>query len=232
MSKFLLVCSFYNNPEEHIDLTFDNVLKQTHKDWILIVGDDFSTKLGFRNILKRKVEQINDPRIIYYDVKDKRELYLYQNTFQELEYDYYFDLDSDDVIHERTLELYHNNFTKYPEVVSIFSDFVRVSENGTKEQYSIVQPPLDYVKEFNFRNNNSFEEIYSKRSGQQMFGVGRCMRKPIENKIHIEKNCRTSTDSLFLFYNLNRGKHLHLPRRLYTYIKRQGKIVTGKHLLT
>ena len=173
MSKFLLVCSFYNNPEEHIDLTFDNVLKQTHKDWILIVGDDFSTKLGFRNILKRKVEQINDPRIIYYDVKDKRELYLYQNTFQELEYDYYFDLDSDDVIHERTLELYHNNFTKYPEVVSIFSDFVRVSENGTKEQYSIVQPPLDYVKEFNFRNNNSFEEIYSKRSGQQMFGAVR-----------------------------------------------------------
>jgi len=220
MSKFLLVCSFYNNPEEHIDLTFDNVLKQTHQDWILIVGDDFSTVPGFRNLLKRKVEQINDPRIIYYDIKSKRELYLYQNTFQELNYDYYFDLDSDDIIHKRILELYHNNFTQYPEVTSIFSDFVKVSEHGVKQQYSVVRPPKDYIKEFQFRNNNSFEEIYSKREGQQMFGVARCMRKP--NKIHIEKNCRTSTDSLFLFYNLNRGKHLHLPRRLYTYIKRDG----------
>ena len=222
MDKFLLVCSFYNNPEEHIDLTFNNVLKQTHKNWVLIVGDDFSSVPGFRGLLKRKVEELNDPRIIYYETKTKRELYLYQNTFQELKYDYYFDLDSDDIIHERTLELYHNNFIKYPEVTSIFSDFIKVSEKGEKEQYSTVKPSLDYAKEFNFRNNNSFEKIYSKRSGQQMFGVGRCMRKPTEDKIHIEKNCRTSTDSLFLFYNLNRGKHLHLPRRLYTYIKRKG----------
>lgn len=53
-------------------------------------------------MLKRKVEEVNDPRIIYYEVKSKRELYLYQNTFQELEYDYYFDLDSDDIIHEKS----------------------------------------------------------------------------------------------------------------------------------
>ena len=222
MNKFLLVCSFYNNPEEHIDLTFDNVLKQTHEDWVLIVGDDFSSTPGFRGLLRRKVEELNDPRVIYYETKTKRELYLYQNTFQELEYDYYFDLDSDDVLHERTLELYAKHFIKYPNITSIFSDFIRVSDKGVKQQYSVVKPPLDYVEEFNFRNNNSFEEIYSKREGQQMFGAARCMRKPDTDKIDIEKSCRTSTDSLFLFYNLNRGKHLHLPRRLYTYIRREG----------
>ena len=107
-------------------------------------------------------------------------------------------------------------------MTSIFSDFVRVSDTGIKQQYSVVKPPLDYIEEFNFRNNNSFEEIYSKREGQQMFGVARCMRKPDIDKIDIEKFCRTSTDSLFLFYNLNRGKHLHLPRSLYTYIRREG----------
>ena len=222
MSKFLLVCSFYNNPEEHIDLTFNNVLKQTHKNWALIVGDDFSTTPGFKNLLKRKVEEVNDPRIIYYEVKSKRELYLYQNTFQELEYDYYFDLDSDDIIHEKILELYHNNFQKYPKIVSIFSDNIRVSDMGEKQQYSIIRPCNDYIEEFDFRNNNSFEEIYSKRESQQMFGHARCMRKPTETKIHIEKNCKTSTDSLFLFYNLNRGRHLHLPRNLYTYVRREG----------
>ena len=130
--KFLFVCSFYNNPEEHIDITFNNVLKQTHKNWILIVGDDFSSTPGFRGLLKRKVEEINDPRIIYYDIKFKREFYLYQNTFQELEYDYFFDLDSDDILHERTLELYNTHFKKYPEVTSIFSDYIKVSEDGLK----------------------------------------------------------------------------------------------------
>lgn len=220
--KFLLVCSFYNNPEEHIDLTFNNVLSQTHQNWILIVGDDFSSTPGFRGLLKRKVEEINDPRIIYYETQKKRELYLYQNTFQELEYDYFFDLDSDDILHERTLELYNNNFKKYPEVTSIFSDYIRVSETGAKEQYSVVNPPKDYIEEFEFRDNSSLDKVYSKRSGQQMFGHARCMRKPTEDKIYIEKNCRTSTDSLFLFYNLNRGKHLHLPRRLYTYINHPG----------
>lgn len=222
MSKFLLVSSFYNNPENHIDLTFNNVLKQTHKDWILIVGDDFSTTPGFRNLLKRKVQEINDPRIVYYEIKHKREFYLYQNTFQDLEYDYFFDLDSDDIIHKRTLELYHNNFKKYPEVTSIFSDFIRVGEEGGKQQYSLVTSPKTYTEEFHFRNTSSLDKVYSQRSGQQMFGHARCMRKPTENKIYIEKNCRTSTDSLFLFYNLNRGKHLHLPRRLYTYINREG----------
>lgn len=219
--KFLFVCSFYNNPEEHIDITFNNVLKQTHKNWILIVGDDFSSTPGFRGLLKRKVEEINDPRIIYYDIKFKREFYLYQNTFQELEYDYFFDLDSDDILHERTLELYNTHFKKYPEVTSIFSDYIKVSEDGLKLQYSTVSSPENYTEEFNFRDNSSVREVYTERTGQQMFGHARCMRKPTEDKIHIEKNCRTSTDSLFLFYNLNRGKHLHLPRRLYTYVNRE-----------
>ncbi len=220
--KFLFVCSFYNNPEEHIDITFSNVLKQTHKNWILIVGDDFSSTPGFRGLLKRKVEEINDPRIIYYDIQFKRELYLYQNFFLELEYDYYFDLDSDDILHERTLELYDQNFTQYPKTISIFSDYIKVSDEGKKQQYSLINSSLDYNKEFTFRHNGTFKEVYAKRSGQSMFGHARCMRRPDENKIHIEKNCKTSTDSLFLFYNLNRGNHLHLPRRLYTYVNREG----------
>ncbi len=53
MGKFLAVASFHNNPDEHIDLTFQTMLDQTHQDWLLIVGDDFSEDEEFRRRLKK-----------------------------------------------------------------------------------------------------------------------------------------------------------------------------------
>ena len=123
MGRFLAVASFHNNPDEHIDLTFDNVLKQTHNDWLLIVADDGSKDPEFRRRLRKRVEELNDKRIIYYHLENRRELYLYQNTFQHLEYDYYFDLDTDDILDKELFEIYDNHFQAYPQVYSIFSDY-------------------------------------------------------------------------------------------------------------
>ena len=86
MGRFLAVASFHNNPDEHINSTFENVLNQTHQDWLLIVGDDFSDDVEFKRRLKRRVEEVNDPRIIYYQVEERRELYLYQNMFNRAQY--------------------------------------------------------------------------------------------------------------------------------------------------
>ena len=69
MGKFLAVASFYNNPEEHIDITFNNMLKQTYDNWILIVADDFSSDPEFKRTLQKKVEALDDNRIIYYETK-------------------------------------------------------------------------------------------------------------------------------------------------------------------
>lgn len=220
MGKFLIVTSFYNNTKKHVQTTFDNVLKQSYQDWILIVGDDFSDDPEFRTYLKNQVTSINDPRIIYYDVKYKRELYLYQNFFQEYEYDYYFDLDSDDEIDSNILKIYHNHFKKYPNVNSIYSDFNKVDEENNLQMLSLIQSPSNFAEEFNLRSTQDFTTIYSQRSGQHMFGVARAMRKPKENKLLVKELCRTATDSLFLFYSLTKGDHLHIPRRLYTYINR------------
>jgi autotransporter strand-loop-strand O-heptosyltransferase len=222
MGKFLAVASFYNNTEEHVRRTFDNVLNQTHDDWILIVGDDFSNDETFRRKLKQQVEELNDKRILYYPTKTKRELYLYQNTFQHLDYDYYFDLDADDIIDPHLFKIYDNHFQSHPDVESIFCDFTQVKENGVLEQWSAVQPVDDYLKEWNFRHYGEFWQIYNQRPTQKMFGVARAMRKPDVNSLPIIENCKTATDTYFLFYNLNRGKHLHIPRNLYTYIRRSG----------
>lgn len=220
MGKFLIVTSFYNNTKKHVQTTFDNVLKQSHQDWMLIVGDDFSDDPEFRTYLKNQVVSINDPRIIYYDVKYKRELYLYQNFFQEYQYDYYFDLDSDDIIDQHILKIYSDHFDKYPNVSSIYSDFNKVDEKNNLQMLSLVKSPSNFLKEFQFRDTQDFSTIYSKRSGQHMFGVARAMRNPKQDKLQIRELCRTATDSLFLFFSLTKGDHLHIPRKLYTYINR------------
>lgn len=222
MGRFLAVASFYNNTEEHVQQTFDNILKQTHKDWILVVGDDFSEDESFRRKLKAKVESLNDKRILYYPTQFKRELYLYQNTFQHYEYDYFFDLDADDILDPNLFEIYDNHFQDHPEVASIFCDFQQVDEHGNLEQWSAVQPSDDYLKEWKLRHQGEFWEIYKQRQTQKMFGHARAMRKPDVNSLPIVKSCKTSTDTYFLFYNLVRGKHLHIPRNLYTYIRRPG----------
>ena len=233
MSKFLTVVSLFNNTEKHIEQTFQNVLKQTHQDWILIVGDDFSADPEFRTQLKNKIVDLNDPRIIYYDIKFKRELYLYQNFFKEYDYDYHFTLDADDIIDKNTFEIYNHHFQKYPNVSSIYSDFNRVNEDNDLQMLSLVQPPTDYIEDFNLRNKGEFNTIYSKRSGQHMYGVSRCMRRPAEDAMHIVKNCRSSNDTMFLFFNLNKGDHLNIPRQLYTYIRRKnsdsGVLSTEEH---
>jgi len=218
--KFLLVCSFYNNTKEHVENTFKNVLKQTHKNWILIVGDDFSDDPDFRQYLKNRVVEINDKRILYYDIKEKRELYLYQNFFKEFEYDYYFDLDVDDIIDENILHIYDSHFKKYTNIKSIFSNLSQTDEKGKLLKYYLTQPVDDYVEEFNMRTNTKTNDLWVNRLSYSMFGHGRCMRRPEEDFMEIVGNHKTSTDSLFLFYNLNRGDHLNVPRNLYTYIRR------------
>lgn len=220
-NKFLLVASFYNNTKEHVEQTFKNVLEQTYQNWVMVVGDDFSDDLEFRQYLKNKVVEINDKRILYYSVKHKRELYLYQNFFKEIQYDYYFDLDSDDIIDTKILETYNKYFVKYPEVVSIFSNSRETNDKLQLQKYHIIQPPKDYVEEFKYRVNKESNLLWINRCSYGMYGHARCMRRPEDSKMEIIDNVKTSTDTLFLFYNMNRGKHLHIPRNLFTYVKRK-----------
>lgn len=222
MGKFLAVASFHNNPDEHIDLTFQNMLDQTHQDWLLIVGDDFSEDEEFKRRLKKKVETLNDNRIIYYQTKERRELYLYQNMFLQYQYDYYFDLDSDDKLHPMLFEIYDKHFNEHPNVMSIFSDYHQYTGDGNLEQWSLVQEPADWGSEWLFRHHSEFWQKYSNRNTQKMFGAGRCMRRPDVNAIPIVESCKTATDTFFLFYNLTRGEHLHIPRNLYSYYRREG----------
>lgn len=226
-NKFLVVCSFYNNTREQIRQTFDNIIKQTYDNWVLIVGDDFSDN-NCKNILKEDVDRINHPNILYYDIRFKRELYLYQNFFKTIKYDYYLDLDSDDIIDDKLLEVYNYHFNLYPEIFSIFCDNNVISVNGQLERLSLIKyTGDDSISEFNIRHGSTYNGIWSKYHSWNMYGAARCFRKSCRDSFPISKKCKSSTDSFVLFSCLNEGNHLNLPRNLYSLVRRDGSDSSG-----
>lgn len=213
--KFLIVCSFYNNTAEHIRQTFDNVINQTYTNWTFIIADDFSTN-DCRELLMQEFKRRNHPNIVWYEPKSKRELYLYQNMFKNIRYDYYFDLDSDDIISPKILEMYEYHFRKYPNVFSIYSDFTCINEENKGERISAIKVTQDPINVFHSRTDSP-DTVTSSFHSWSMFGHGRCFRKVEDNKFPIVHNGRTATDSFTLFSCLLFGDHLQLPRNLYTW---------------
>ena len=231
--KFLIISSFYNNTKDHIKQTFDNVINQTYKNWLFVVTDDFSEN-DCKKLLQEEIKKRNHPNIIYYEEKYKREIYLYQNFFKGINYDYYLDISSDDILYSNMLEIYNYHFEKYPEVFSIFCDYTVVDENGRRERISVVKTSDDYIEEFKERThpnqggiNGSYWHIWSKYHSWNMYGIGMCFRKSKRDKFLIEFNCRSSTDSILFFNTLSEGNHLNIPRNLYTLVNRPNSDSSG-----
>ena len=223
--KFLIVCSFYNNTKEHVQRTFDNVIKQTYPHWLFIVTDDFSTNECKQWVLE-EIQRRNHPNIVYYTQKHKREIYLYQNLFPAVTYDYYFDLDADDIIDDALLETYEYYFCMYPEAFSLFSDFTCINEQGELQRFGAIQPLNtidDFKSAFNLRTHHTGDEITLQSYSWSMYGLGRCFRKiPKLKKFPIKYVGKTATDSFLLFTTLHYGPHLHIPKNLYTWVLREG----------
>ena len=222
--KFLVVCSIYNKSIQHLEKSINSLLNQTYKNWTLVLADDFSDP-NYSQSIKEFIESVQnrtDNEVIHYQPKYKYELYLYQNFFSEYEYDFFFDLDSDDEISSNILEMYSKHYIKYPEVHSIFSDYKKI-ENDRLTEYSLVKPFSDPVREFNIRTNSpNYMSVWEKSSSWNMFGHGRSFRKTSLDKFEIVKKCRTATDSMTFFNTLLTGNHLHLPMTLYTYERIEG----------
>lgn len=222
LKKFLIVCSFYNKTEDQIKRTIDSVINQSYANWELILGDDLSG-IDCSYIITQYLEEINDDRITFHIVEYKYELYLYQNFFKEREYDYYFDLDSDDIIDRNILDIYQRHFIKYPEVNSLFCDYKVVDQDNNLQRYGLVKPSTDLINDFNIRTyqNNTYMQIWEKCHSWSMFGVARCFRRSKFNCFEIDKRCKTATDSMVLFNCMIEGDHLHIPMDLYTYERRE-----------
>ena len=112
--KFTLTTSFYNG-EPFVEQLYNNILSQTYKNWEWIVTDDFSsdkTKEILLSICNK------DRRVKYVEQSFKKEMFWNPQNFCK-DAEVIFQLDSDDLMAPKALEVYHHFFTTFPEVILI-----------------------------------------------------------------------------------------------------------------
>ena len=216
--KFAIYTSFYNG-EKYIDAIFQNVLNQSYTNWTWFITDDFSddnTKL----ILKEKIQ--NDPRIIYVEQEKKMEMYWQPNKFIPQEYSYIVLIDADDEFYVDALYVYSRFLQQYPETAIIASDFRKIDCLGNN-MHSISYVRNDTI--FHQRLSHFHPNVdYLNNLNYYAFGTLRCF-KNIKNLQFIIKNSNAvAEDSYRIMYLNSYGKHLHIPRNLYSWNYRSNSV--------
>ncbi len=90
------------NDSKYITQTFDSLLRQTYKEWELIIVDDGSTD-NTREIIENYIEQNNcKKKFQYHYQKNADQLNALQNAIQYIKGDYVYILHSDDLLYSDT----------------------------------------------------------------------------------------------------------------------------------
>jgi glycosyltransferase involved in cell wall biosynthesis len=112
--KFSISTTFYKR-DFAVEEIYKQVLDQTHNDWEWIVTDDFSEEHSAEALLLDICSQ--DSRVKYFPQTRKKEMYW--NPQKGCSGEFVLQLDSDDYLYPRTLEIYNHLFLKHPEVAGI-----------------------------------------------------------------------------------------------------------------
>ena len=112
--KFSISTTFYKRDFSVEDI-YNQVLNQTHSDWEWIVTDDFSEERSAESLLLDICAQ--DSRVKYFNQKRKKEMYW--NPQKGSSGTHVLQLDSDDYLYPKTLEVYNHLFLKHPEVAGM-----------------------------------------------------------------------------------------------------------------
>lgn len=123
--KFSISTTFYKRDFSVEDI-YKQVLDQTYTDWEWIVTDDFSEERSSESLLLDICAQ--DPRVKYFTQKRKKEMYW--NPQKGCSGTHVLQLDSDDYLYPKTLELYNHFFLKHQEISGISCTSHVVDSNG------------------------------------------------------------------------------------------------------
>jgi len=217
--KFSIVTSFYNEPIELIEAVCQSVLSQTYSNFEWVITDDFSQDEITTNFVKSLPER--DKRIRYVEQKSKKEVWWNPQTYALG--DVVIQVDGDDHIFAKMLEVYHHFYTKYPDVLCMTTD-IRNYKNGVYSgsiyiNYENYKSHLDYVSSKNDNKvkhgtNTLFTHGYN-RSWRNINGLD--FKGDLDNRLII-------VDYLQLTKLEEMGKLLHIPRVLYGYNTRDVSI--------
>jgi glycosyltransferase involved in cell wall biosynthesis len=214
--NFAVYTSFYNC-SKYIDQIFESILSIDYSDWKWFITDDFSTD-STGEIIREKCK--DNPKIQYVDQQTKKEMYWRPNHFIPPEYEYILEVDSDDMVSPKILEIYDSIIRKVyrKEPSFITCDLQEVYE----EDFSLKS--IGYV--INYSNiiqklDSYYPQIdYAKNINYYAFGQGRCFKNYPDLNFEIDDFTASSNDFYRILYMSSMGKWIHVPRNLYTWTAR------------
>lgn len=210
--KFSIVSTFYNNTIEEIQLLMNSILEQTYTNWEWIISDDFS-KDSTDHIEYLKTLPSKDKRIRYIEQKTKKEIFWNPQTYAVG--DIVILIGGDDTILPKTLEVYHNHFLKYPDVIMVTSES------------NILKPNVVYSSFLDYKN---FSNIFDKRNlfplGWLNMGVPLAWRNvSIDFTTGFNLNGREIINDYLIHTKLEEiGRFIHIPRVFYNYKIREDSV--------
>lgn len=206
--KFTLTTAFYNNSFD-VENLYKSICDQTYKNWEWIVTDDFSEQNCSKNILLDICKK--DRRVKYVEQDFKKQMFWNPQIFCK-NAEIIVQLDSDDKILPKGLEVYHHFFTKFPDVILIFSPAHNYDNNGNWKWYEFCDTRI-----FNNLSSGSMTFFRAWRNNPN---------------INFDFNPENKMKYYFNDYSIlcsleEHGKILSLPRTLYNRTFRENSISTS-----
>lgn len=153
---FVSIVLTYYNGKDFIIEQLESIIRQTYKNWELIIIDDCSTD-GSEDMLRDFIEKNSEKNVIY--IRNEKNLGLAKNFERGLRYisgEYIAVCDPDDVWFEDKLERQVDFLKKNSDYGMVYSGLVVVDENLKKIRNSFAKNSLPF---FSNPKDNSFEEL-------------------------------------------------------------------------
>jgi glycosyltransferase involved in cell wall biosynthesis len=209
--KFSIVTPFFNNNEgDYIEKIYNSIINQTYDNWEWIITDDFSND-NTLNVLKT----FKDPRIKLITQKKKKELFINPHLYSTG--DIVVQVDSDDQMYPKSLEVYNHFFSNNPDVF-----FMSVGTNYF-EDGKFASSHIVYHDEF----KNCYEKKIEKDKNWNSLKINFLHINGAWGNLHAWRNLKEIDFNPKNYKNLiypdllraltleEYGKYLHLPRTLY-----------------
>lgn len=196
--KFSITTSFFNTGK-YIDGVYNSITEQTYSNWEWIITDDWSS-----DDTKNKLIELSkkDKRVIYKEQDHKKEMFFNPQLFGDG--DFIFQLDSDDLLIPKTLEIYLYFFTLLKDVTFIISCANQFEYPDKRSLFDIA----DINKIKNLADNNIIPFARCWRNKEILFEESKLFHNDYIQVTKLEEN----------------GKFLYIPRTLYKWNYRPGSI--------
>jgi|LakMenEpi03Aug12_release.lakeMendotaPanAssembly.Ray.scaffolds.fasta_scaffold10429_20 hypothetical protein len=215
--KFTIFTSFYNYIDT-FDSLVESIFNQTYQNWEWIISDDFSDNPEVLPKLLTLLTKSNKIKLVHPSFK--KEFYWNPPTLQSSG-DIFMVLDSDDLPHPKLLEVYKQNFEKFPKVQMISTNSILKWNNANGPTHSFRM--INYGDRCNF-----IDKLNTAIDGEYNIGDCRAWRNNISLFDPQRRWVECAEDISKTLINEERGMLLYLPRTLHSYAHRENSISKEK----